>query len=126
MAGKILVVEDNPDNLRLVSWMLEDENYVFDAVESGEACLEQLEKEKYALVLLDISLPGIDGKETARRIRAQPDFRSLPVIACTAHAIKQEEIEILAAGVNCIVTKPIEEKLLLDSLRKYLNSQEHS
>lgn len=120
MAGKILVVEDNPDNLRLVSWMLEDENQAFDAVDCGEACLEQLEKEKYALVLLDISLPGIDGKETARRIRAQPRFRNLPIIACTAHAIKQEETEILAAGVNCIVTKPIEEKLLIDSLRTYL------
>lgn len=121
MAGKILVVEDNPDNLRLVSWMLEDENFLFDAVDSGEACLEQLEKEQYALILLDISLPGIDGKETARRIRAQTRFRNLPIVACTAHAIKQEEIEIKVAGVNCIVTKPIEEKLLLDALRTYLN-----
>jgi two-component system cell cycle response regulator DivK len=122
MAGKILIVEDNPDNLRLVSWMLEDENREFDAVVTGEACLEQLHKEKYALVLLDISLPGIDGKETTRRIRAQPQFRSLPIIACTAHAIKQEEVEILAAGVNSIVTKPIEEKLLLDALRTYLGN----
>lgn len=122
MAGKILVVEDNPDNLRLVSWMLEDEHYEFDAVDCGEACLQQIQKISYGLILLDISLPGIDGKETARQIRAQPQFRSLPIIACTAHAIKQEEAEILASGVNCIVTKPLDERLLLDSLRAYLGA----
>jgi two-component system cell cycle response regulator DivK len=117
---KLLVVEDNPDNLKLVSWILEDEGYAFDAATSGEECLEKLAVENYHLVLLDISLPGIDGKETARRIRADARFRTLPIIACTAHAIKQESAGIMESGFDCIVTKPIDEQVLLDCLRQYL------
>ena len=120
MSGKILVIEDNPDNQKLVAWMLEDESYPFDTVESGEACLEQLQKAEYALVLPDISLPGIDGMEIARRIRSQPLFANLPIIACTAHAAAQEKANICEVGVNHVITKPFDEMHLKACLQRYL------
>ena len=63
---------------------------------------------RFDLVLMDIALPGMDGKEATRRIRAEPRFARLPVIAVTAHASKRETEEILAAGVTSVVTKPVE------------------
>ncbi len=118
MSAPILIVEDNPDNLKLVSWMLEDHDKAFESAVTGEECLQMISAKSYSLVLLDISLPGIDGKEVARRIRANAALKSLPLVACTAHAIRQEEEEILASGVNCIVTKPIDETRLMEVINR--------
>lgn len=116
----LLVVEDNADNLKLVSWILEDEGYQFDTAMSGEECLRAVANKDYALILMDISLPGIDGKEVTAKLREDPAYQSLPIIACTAHAIKQEEAAIWNSGVNEIITKPIDEAELLICLQKYL------
>jgi CheY-like chemotaxis protein len=120
MNGNILVVEDNPDNMKLFAWTLEDEGYAFDGVGSGEEALEALRRTAYDLVLMDISLPGMDGKEATRRIRTQPHWAGLPIIAVTAHAIKGEDDAILASGVNALMTKPIDEELLLQTIRSCL------
>jgi two-component system, cell cycle response regulator DivK len=112
----ILVVEDNPDNMKLFAWMLEDEGYVFEAAGSAEEGLEALTRREFGLVLMDISLPGMDGKEATRRIRADRRFAHLPVIAVTAHAIKGEDEAILASGVSALVTKPVDESLLLSTI----------
>jgi CheY-like chemotaxis protein len=119
-AANILVVEDNADNMKLFAWTLEDEGYAFDGVGSGEEALEALARTPYDAVLMDISLPGIDGKEATRRIRSQPRWAGLPVIAVTAHAIKGEDAAILASGVTALVTKPIDEDELLRTLRTCL------
>ncbi len=116
----ILVVEDNPDNLKLVSWILEDEDYDIVAAETGEDGLAALEQHSIDLVLMDISLPGIDGKEASRRIRENPDLAGLPIIALTAHAIQGEKEAILASGVNDLLTKPLDEDQLLQSIRSLL------
>lgn len=121
MAKRILVVEDNPDNMALVNWILEDAGYDLCSVTTGEECLAFLNNSPVDLVLLDISLPGIDGKEVARVIRATPTIQDMPILACTAHAIKEEAAEILEAGVDNIVTKPIDEPVLLDALRRLLH-----
>lgn len=120
MGRKILVVEDNPDNMKLVTWILEDEHYRVTGVSSGEACLERLQQEPFDAVLMDISLPGIDGKETTRRLRAQDAFRTLPIIALTAHAIKGEDDDIRASGVTDLITKPLDEDVLLARLRQLI------
>ncbi len=98
----ILVVEDNSDNMRLFAWTLEDEGYSFEGVRSAEEALQLLEQRSFDLVLMDISLPGIDGKEATRRIRANARLEHLPVIAVTAHAIKGEDAAILASGVDAL------------------------
>lgn len=121
MGNKILVVEDNPDNMKLVTWILEDEEYSVTGVNCAEECLARVENEEFDVILMDISLPGIDGKEATRRLRAQERFQSLPIIALTAHAIKGEYEEILASGVTDLITKPLDEEVLLERLRKLLN-----
>lgn len=122
MNAHILVVEDNPDNSKLVSWILEDEGYDVTCVESGERCLTLLEKGDYDLILMDISLPGISGKEVTRRIRQIPHLQRLPVVALTAHAIETEQQSILSSGVDDLLTKPINDDQLVKTIRKFLQT----
>ena len=120
----ILVVEDNPDNMKLVAWALEDQGYAFARATSAEEGLNLLRGQRFDLVLMDISLPGIDGKEATRRIRSDPALAALPVIAVTAHAVAGEAETILAAGVDALVTKPIDETLLMETIAKCLTDGE--
>lgn len=120
MNARILVVEDNPDNSKLVSWILEDEGYEVACAETGERCLSLLEKGPFDMVLMDISLPGISGKEATRRIRQTPHLQHLPIVALTAHATEAEQQAILDSGVDNLLTKPINDEQLLEMIRKYL------
>jgi two-component system cell cycle response regulator DivK len=117
---KIAVVEDNPDNRLLVQVILEPLYEVVE-YETGFAALEGLPKEKPDLVLLDISLPEMDGAEVLRRIRADAQLQTLPVIALTAHAMSGDREKYLGAGFNDYVTKPIvDETVLLDAIQRLL------
>lgn len=116
MSASILVIEDNPDNRKLVTWILEDEGYSVTCSENAESGIETLRAGNFQAILMDISLPGMDGTEATRRIRAMERYQSLPIIALTAHAIKGETEKILASGVNDLITKPVDEELLLASL----------
>ena len=117
---KIAVVEDNPDNRLLVQVILEPLYEVVE-YETGFAALEGLPDAKPDLILLDISLPGMDGAEVLRRIRAAPQLRALPVIALTAHAMAGDREKCLAAGFNDYVTKPIvDESILLGAIQRLL------
>jgi two-component system, cell cycle response regulator DivK len=117
---KIAVVEDNPDNRLLVRVILESLYEVVE-YETGFAALEGLPKEKPDVILLDISLPEMDGTEVLRRIRADAQLRALPVIALTAHAMSGDREKYLEAGFNDYVTKPIvDETLLLDAIQRLL------
>jgi CheY-like chemotaxis protein len=120
MNRRILAVEDNPDNMNLFQWILEDEGYEFTGVASAEEGLELLENHVFDLVVMDISLPGMDGKEATRRLRNDPRFRDLPIVAATAHAIKEEESAIRDSGVSALVTKPLDEQLFLDTIDSLL------
>ena len=117
---KVAVVEDNPDNRLLVRVILESLYEVVE-YETGFAALEGLPKEKPDLVLLDISLPELDGGEVLRRMRADAALRQLPVIALTAHAMAGDREKYLAAGFNDYVSKPIvDEQVLLEAISKQL------
>lgn len=118
---KIAVVEDNPDNRLLVQVILES---LYDVVEyeSGFAALAGLGQQKPDLVLLDVSLPEMDGTEVLRRIRADGALRALPVIALTAHAMSGDREKYLAAGFDDYVTKPIvDEAVLLGAIGQLLD-----
>jgi CheY-like chemotaxis protein len=110
---RIAVVEDNPDNRLLVQAILED-LYEISEYESGPAALEGFAQDRPDLVLLDISLPGMDGTEVLQHVRADARLRDLPVIALTAHAMAGDRERYLALGFNGYVTKPIldEDELL--------------
>ena len=120
MSARIAVVEDNPDNRLLVNAILEDTYEIFE-YETGKEVLEKLADNPPDLVLLDISLPEMDGTEVLAWIRQQPQFKVLPVIALTAHAMAGDREKYLAAGFNDYVTKPIlDEDLLLDAIKRWL------
>jgi len=117
---KIAVVEDNPDNRLLVQVILEPLYEVME-YEDGFAALAGLPQARPDLVLLDVSLPGMDGPEVLNRIRADASLRHLPVIALTAHAMAGDREKFLALGFNDYVTKPIvDENLLLNAIKNLL------
>ncbi|MEI8045070.1 MAG: response regulator, partial [Verrucomicrobiota bacterium] len=117
---KIVVVEDNPDNRLLVRVILEP-LYDVAEYEDGATALEGLPQQKPDLVLLDVSLPEMDGTEVLRRIRADARLQNLPVIALTAHAMTGDREKFLAAGFDDYVTKPIlDENLLLEAIQARL------
>jgi CheY-like chemotaxis protein/HPt (histidine-containing phosphotransfer) domain-containing protein len=117
---RIAVVEDNPDNRLLVRTILEA-LYEVSEYENGRSALEGLAREKPDLLLLDISLPEMDGMAVLRRIRASPDLSSLPVIALTAHAMAGDREEYLGLGFDDYVTKPIvDESVLLNAIQRKL------
>ena len=117
---RIAIVEDNPDN-RLLATALLDGLYECTEYETGIDALAGLEQEIPSLVLLDISLPGMDGVETLRHIRANPSLRHLPVIALTAHAMAGDREKYIASGFDDYVTKPIvDESILLGAIARAL------
>lgn len=123
MTKSLLMIEDNPDNVKLLAWTLEDEGYEVVSAGTAEKGLELLDNGNFDLVLMDISLPGMDGKEATRIIRANPKYRDLPIIAVTAHAIQGESEKILACGVTELVTKPIDTVKIADIVARHLQEE---
>lgn len=122
MSAKIAVVEDNPDNRLLVQALLEG-TYDLSEYETGVDAVNGLADDPPDLVLLDISLPEMDGTEVLAWIRQQPQFKELPVIALTAHAMAGDREKYLAAGFNDYVTKPIlDEDVLIEAIERCLGA----
>lgn len=120
-AKRVAVVEDNPDNRLLVRVILESA-YQVSEYESGPGALEGIERETPDLLLLDISLPEMDGVEVLRRVRANPQLSGLPVIALTAHAMSGDREKYMALGFNDYVTKPIvDEAVLIQTIERTLD-----
>ena len=121
MSHKIAVVEDNPDNRMLVQALLED-RYEISEYETGVEAVEGLGDNIPDVVLLDISLPQMDGTEVLAWIREQDELKHLPVIALTAHAMAGDRDKYLAAGFNDYVTKPIiDEDVLFEAIERCLS-----
>ena len=116
---KVLVVEDVDFNRDLVIQLLEDKYHVIEAV-NGQEGVELAERERPELILMDLSLPVMDGWEATRRIKANPNLRSIPVIALTAHAMVGDEKKALAAGCDDYLVKPLDEDALMAKIAKYL------
>jgi len=117
----IAVIEDNADNRLLLTAILGD-RYSIVEYENGPDALEGLAKSLPDLVLLDISLPGMDGNEILAQIRRDGRMRHLPVIALTAHAMAGDRERFLDAGFNDYITKPIvDESLLLSAIERWLS-----
>src|SRR5262245_19423206 len=106
--NKILVIEDNSMNLELVTDLLEASNFVVCHARTAEEGLRLARELKPDLILMDISLPGIDGLAATARLKADPANRHLPVIALTAHAMKGDEEIARNAGCDGYLTKPID------------------
>ena len=116
---KVLVVEDVDFNRDLVVQLLEDKYHVIEAV-NGQEGVELAERERPELILMDLSLPVMDGWEATRRLKANGDLRSIPVIALTAHAMAGDKEKALAAGCDDYLVKPLDEDELMARIAKYL------
>lgn len=122
MRSTICLVEDNPDNRLLVHALLDDDYTVLEYAD-GASALAGLKVVRPDLVLLDISLPEMDGTEVLARIRQDADVQRLPVIALTAHAMAGDRARLLALGFDDYITKPIsDETLLLGAIARCLDA----
>lgn len=110
MAGeRVLLVEDNPLNLKLARTLLELEGYEVQAATEARQALALVEKQVPALALIDIQLPGMDGLELVRLLRSNPRTRGLIIVALTAYAMKGDEERFLASGCDAYLPKPLDQ-----------------
>jgi two-component system cell cycle response regulator DivK len=118
---KILIVEDVEFNLDLLVQLLED-NYHLVTARDGEKGVELANSEKPDIILMDMSLPVVDGWEATRRIKNNEKSKSIPVIGLSAHAMDGDREKALAAGCDEYLTKPINDDLLITILNRFLGS----
>jgi two-component system, cell cycle response regulator DivK len=122
VAGElILVVDDSPPNLRLVQLLLSSEGYNVVTAQDAEQAIEILGSRRPRLILMDVQLPGMDGLELTRRIKANPATRDIVIIALTAYAMKGDSEKALAAGCDDYLSKPIDTKALPKVIADRLN-----
>jgi CheY-like chemotaxis protein len=119
----ILIVEDQPLNRKLVRDVLQSKGYRTLESETAEEGLQLAREHLPALVLMDIQLPGINGIEALKQLRADPATRAIPVIAVTASAMQQNRQEILSAGFDGYQPKPISIKVFLQAVREALDQR---
>ncbi|MFL5354768.1 response regulator [Archangium sp.] len=119
---RILYVEDNPQNRDIVRRYLGGLFEVLEA-EDGELGVERASKDAPDLILMDLSLPRVDGWEATRRLRQLPSAATIPVIAITAHAGREYQEKATAAGCNAYLTKPLDRDQLLETIRKHLGGR---
>jgi CheY-like chemotaxis protein len=117
---KILLVEDNPVNRRLAGFLLRSQGYqVIEATTALDA-LAMIPKERPALIVMDIQLPGLDGLEATMRIKSEPETANIPILAVTSYAMKGDREKALAAGCSGYVTKPIDKTIFLAEVSRHL------
>jgi CheY-like chemotaxis protein len=117
---RVLLVEDVELNRDLVAQILDEEFDVLHAADGLEG-VRLAREQRPALVLMDLSLPGIDGLEATRRIKADALTSAIPVVALTAHAMTGDRERAIAAGCDDFLTKPIDDELLLKKLREWID-----
>jgi CheY-like chemotaxis protein len=123
MAGEsILVVEDNEANLRLFTYLLTSKGYDVRGATDAQQALELLRDFHPQMILMDLQLPGTDGYQLTRRLKADPATSDIIVIALTAYAMRGDEEKALAAGCEGYITKPIDTRTLPDRIAEYLSS----
>jgi PAS domain S-box-containing protein len=116
--ARVLVVDDGPENRELISLVLTEQGLWIEEAENGQVALDKLAADNYDLVLMDMQMPVLDGHAATRELRARG--ATLPVLALTAHAMKGYEEEVLAAGCNAYLTKPVDIDALLQQVAQLL------
>ena len=119
---KILIIEDNEMNRDMLSRRLARHGYEVVVAVDGAEGLARARDERPALILMDMSLPVIDGWEATRRLKADPETAAIPIIALTAHAMTSDRDKALEAGCDGYETKPVELPRLLEAMEKLLGT----
>ena len=120
MSQRILIVEDNDDNRRILRDVLTSAGYQMAEASTGEQGVAMAAEYRPDLILMDIQLPDIDGHEATRRIKADPDLKAIPIIAVTSFALSGDDVAAFEAGCIGYVTKPFSPRGLLAKLQEYL------
>ena len=120
MAARILIVEDQEDNRRILRDLLTSVGYEIVEALTGEEGVRLAEESRPDLILMDIQLPGLDGYDATRRIKANPALRAIPVIAVTSYALSGDDLKAFAAGCDAYVTKPFSPRALLAKIREFV------
>jgi len=120
---KILVVEDNQDSRELVVKVLKNKGYEMIEASDGEEALEKTASDKPNLILMDISIPKLDGYEVAKQLKDQEEFKHIPIIALTAHAMKGDREKFISVGFEGYISKPINIHDLPNQIRAYLKGK---
>jgi two-component system cell cycle response regulator DivK len=121
---KILVVDDNRDNRELVVKVLKNRGYDMVEAVDGEDALRKAQDERPGLILMDISLPKMDGYEVIRRLKSQEEYRDIPIVALTAHVMKGDKERAMNAGCIGFIPKPIDIRELPEQIGYYLKDNE--
>jgi CheY-like chemotaxis protein len=122
----VLIVDDNEVNLKLARVILESAGYDVRTAIDAEQAIQSLELVRPRLILMDIQLPGTDGLELSRRLKADPATSDIVIIALTAYAMKGDEERIRAAGCDGYVSKPVDTRTLPEVVARHLGSPEAS
>jgi two-component system cell cycle response regulator DivK len=122
MSKRILAVDDQEDNRRILRDLLTSAGYEVIEATTGEDAVAFAESQAPDLILMDIQLPGIDGYEATRRIKANPRLRQIPLIVVTSYALSGDDAKAYSAGANAYVSKPFSPRALLAKVREYLPS----
>jgi two-component system cell cycle response regulator DivK len=120
MSKRILVIEDHEDNRRILRDLLTSAGYEPIEAVTGEEGVSLAETHSPDLILMDIQLPGLDGYEATRRIKANPALRQIPIIAVTSYALSGDDVKAQEAGCDGYVTKPFSPRALLAKIREYV------
>ena len=122
MARTILIVEDNPQNRYLATFLLEKHGYELQVAEDGQQALAILEQAAPDLILMDMQLPRIDGYEATRRIKADARFRQIPVVALSAHSMPGDRAKAMRAGCDEFLPKPVDGDGLVALIARLLDT----
>ncbi|NJC99090.1 response regulator, partial [Candidatus Erwinia dacicola] len=114
-----MAVDDNPANLKLIGALLEEQVAHIVLCDSGEAAIKQARLQHLDIILMDIQMPEIDGIRASEEIRTLPQHANTPIVAVTAHALDGEREQLIKAGMNDYLAKPIDEKKLSRLLARY-------
>jgi len=120
MSKRVLVIEDHEDNRRIVRDLLTKYSYEVVEAVTGEDGIRMAEMRRPGLILMDIQLPGLDGYEVTRRIKANPALRHIPIIAVTSYALSGDDVKAFEAGCDAYFAKPYDPIALLAKIREYL------
>ena len=120
MNEKILVVEDNPLNMKLIEMTLKPRGYILLKASDGQQAISMVLIERPDLIIMDIQLPGINGLDVTRKLRATPAVSNTPIIGVTAYAMKGDREKIIEAGCNTYLSKPVDTRQLPELVAKML------
>jgi two-component system cell cycle response regulator DivK len=114
--GRILIVEDNEDNFQLVRFLLERDGFEVISAVNGKEGVETAMREKPDLILMDLSMPEMDGWTAAQKIKAEPETKAIPLLALTAHTLPGDRMRALEAGCDGYISKPINVEYLIKTV----------